>query len=546
MKKTMLKKMTALMLSVLMLLALFACGSKPADTAVSQTPASSDNAAQTSTGTDNSAATEERHIEFTFGANSANNNATVFTFDPAVDYNTAKATAMGMAETLLALDANKEVQPKLATAIENTDDTTWVLTIRDGVTFSNGKELTAEMVKKSLEYTLSVNERLSALADVASMEADGQTLTVHTNAIVAIFDRVLTEPNMAIFDVEGTENLDKNMIGTGAYILTDMDSEGNCTLVRNDNYWQGTPIAETIHTKANLDSAAITLALQSGEIDWSTGVSTSDLALFAGNPDYEVQEYNAARAFYLYVNPNYTFTMDPALREALQYAIDRDAIIAGVYSGYGFSTQSIFPDYSEYYDASLQQAAYDKDKAAQILADAGYADADGDGFLEKDGQKVTLNILCYAKNQFDTLSEVLQSILKGYGIDATIQVSDSMSDDANAGEFNLATYGYNTLTLGDCYNYLYPVFHSQGTANFNDLNDAEIDGWLDELKVTSDMSKRVELVKKIQEKVYASNEYIYIMHVKNTMVSKAGIVNLPPMLGSDQMDNCVLWTVDRK
>lgn len=488
---------------------------------------------------------EEKHIEFTFADGTANT-TTAITFDPAVDYTMSHAVTRGITETMFDFNSDMNVVPHLATGYEQLDELTWELTIRDGVSFSNGKALTAEMVKKSLEYTLSSNTRLGTLADVASIEADGQKLIIITNEVCPILPRVLAEPNTAIFDADDSGDMCKDLIGTGAYILESIDGEGNCELIRNENYWQGKPVAERIHTKGNVDSEAATLALQSGEIDWSNSIPSGNMALFKDNPDYQIFEYNKSRVYYLYINPNYTFTSDPAVREALMYAIDRDAIIQGVYTGYGFKTNSIFPRDSIFYDSSLQQVDYDLGKAKSILADAGYSDSDNDGFIEKDGQKLHLNITCYAKNQFDVLSEALQAMLKDLGIDSDIVVSDHVADDLMAGEYNIGTYGYNTLTLGDCYNYMYPVFHTGGTANFTGLSNPEIDGWLDEMKVTADTAKRAELAKKVQEKVYASNEYLFIMHVKNTTVAKANILNVEPLLGSDQGKCMSLWTFDKK
>ncbi|MBQ8026021.1 MAG: hypothetical protein IJ259_06360 [Oscillospiraceae bacterium] len=469
---------------------------------------------------------------------------TVFTSDPAVDYTGLINQCIGTCETLFVLDdTTKEVKPLLATEIKSVDDTTWEITIRDGVKFSNGKALNAEAVKSALEYILSVNTRLGTMANVASMEADGQTLTVHTNDVVAILPRILTEMNMLIFDTDDDDYTD-GLIGTGPYILEKMDADGNCDLVRNDDYWQGKPGAARVHTVAIQDEAARAKALQSGEIDWAQ-VSNTDLQLFENDENYEVRTRNDGRVFYLYLNPNYTFTQDDALREALQYAVDREAIVAGVYSGHGEATRSIFPSWSEFYTDEYLQPEYNVETARKILADAGYTDSDGDGFLEKDGEKVVLNITCYSANSFPTLSEVLQSMFKEIGIDSTIKISDKIFDDLTEGSFNVATYGYNTLTLGDSFNYMQPVFETDAGSNFTHFSDAGVDAALAEMKVTADPDRRAELVRQMQEAIYASNERLYIMHIVNNQVNVKGVQNLPTLFGSDNTNNSVLWQITK-
>lgn len=531
------KKLMAILLCVAMCISLFAgCGSKENSSTASGAAGEASETVEESS----------EPIEFTFCIGSNSTSSVGFSFDPAVDYMGQKAVVMGICETLFVLDdGTKEVLPHLATAYEQTDDLTWKITVRDDVSFTNGRALDADACKSALEYIFANNTRLGTLTDVASMEAEGQTLTIKTNNVVAILPRILTEVNTLIFDTEASDDYSKGLIGTGAYILESVDGEGNCELVRNENYWQGMPIAEKIHTKANLDAAAQTLALQSGEIDWA-GIQTSDLPLFEDNPDYQVLPYNSGRVYFLYLNPNFTFTEDPVLREALTLAFDRESILNGVYGGRGYVTKSIFPDFSIYYDANVGQADSDFEKAKQLIADAGYTDTDGDGFVEKDGEKVHLNITCYSGNNFPTLSEVLQSMLKNLGIESDIVVSDAITEDLMAGNYNIATYAYNTLTLGDCYNYLEPVFRTGGTSNFTGFSNADVDAMLDEMKVTADPEKRAELAVSIQEKIYEADQHVFLLHITRYNVVKAGIENITPMFGSDNANNFILWQFEKK
>ncbi len=472
------------------------------------------------------------------------NSMTVFTSDPAVDYTGQINQGMGVCETLMVLDdESKEVKPLLAEEWKQTDDNTWTFKIRSGVKFSNGKDLTAEMVKKAFDFILSKNQRLSKMMDVKEIKADGQTLTITTNGVVAIMPRILTEQNMLVFDTED-DDYTNGLIGTGAYVLEKMDADGNCDLVRNDNYWQGKPAAAKVHTLSINDTGANSTALQAGELDWGT-VSDSDLEIFENNPEFKVETKNNGRVYYLYVNPNFTFTQDPALREALQYAVDREAILKGVYSGHGVVTRSIFPDWSDCYTKDYLQAEYNQETAKKKLEEAGYKDSDGDGFVEKDGKKVTLSIYCYKSNNFATLSEVLQSQLKAIGIDSNITVSDKIAEDLKGGQYNIGTYGYNTLTLGDSYNYMQPVFETGAGSNFTKFSNEKVDKALAEMKVTADAKKRAELVKEMQKEIYAANDHIYIMHILGNQVTRADVKNCPVLYGGDNTNNSVLWKISK-
>lgn len=465
-----------------------------------------------------------------------------FTTDPAIAYQGANTFNLGITETLVNLNLEtREVVPSLATDFKQVDDTTWEFIIRDGVKFSNGKELTAEACKKALEYTFASNSAL-AIANVDFIEADGQTLRIKTKGVSAILPRILTSSDCIIFDTEASSDYSKGLIGTGPYVLENFDAEGNCDMVRNNDYWQGTPGVAKIHTKTGIEASQLATALQADELDWAS-VADSDLQLFENNPDYTVETSNASRVYYLYINPNYTFTEDNAVRDALQHAFDREAILEGVYKGHGSVTDCIFVPDSKFRFEQTKDTSYNVDEAKKILADAGYTDSDGDGIVEKDGKPVKLNITTYKANNFPNLCEALQNMLKDTGIDSEIVVSEQIMDELGKGEFNIATYGYNTETYGDCLNYLEPVYGAEGNSNFNHFDSPEVNELLAKLKEEPDSDKRAEYAKEIQKYIYDQNNHIYLMHVLNSTVLKKGINNVTFGLGG--MDYSKLWQITK-
>lgn len=472
----------------------------------------------------------------------SSNNTHGISLDPALDYCGSRNGTIGTCETLFILDNESlELQGFLAKDYRQTDDCTWVIDLREDVSFSNGKKLTAEAVRESIEYTLSGINRLATLLNVKTMEAAGQTLTIETNSPVAILPQILTDAGMIIFDTEGSAPYEDGVVGTGPYILVNMDNEGNCELIRNENYWQGTPAAEKIYTKFIADNDSITVALQSDELDYAN-VPVAGISLFENNADYQVIPYDTGRVYFLYINPGYTFTQDPALREALQYAFDRDGYLRGIYDGRGKTTATIFPEWSGYSNAGVaSQPDYNPATAKQLLKNAGYADTDNDGFLEKDGEKVTLGITCYPNNTFKELSEALQASLKEIGIDAQITVSNAIVADLTEGNFNIATYGYTTLNLSDCYNFLNPVFRTDASSNFIQFSDARVDVLLDELATESDAARRRQLAIEIQKNIYKANNYVFLLHINSYRVARAGLKNVETGMGNEFF----LWKVTK-
>lgn len=476
-----------------------------------------------------------------------NNTTTVFTLDPAVQYQGGASIDLGVCETLFELNDNEsDVIGVLATGYTLSDDQlTWTIDIRDGVQFSSGRALDAQVVKESLEYELAALPRLATMMDVEDIQADGQTLTITTSNVVPTLPKILTDTNLLIFDTNEASDLSTHIVGTGAYILEHVSGDGNCDLVRNDAYWRGTPKAKAIHSKAGIDASAVTTALQSGEIDWGT-VQSTDVSLFEGDTPYtEYSSNDNGRVYYLYLNPDQTFTADPAVRDALAYTFDRDAILKGIYDDNGTAAYTIFPEGTSYYDGSHAQPARDLDKAKQILADAGYADTDGDGFLDKDGQKLELNITCYSANQFQAFSEALQAQLKEAGIDSSITVSGAIMDDLGKGTFNIGTYAYNTLTYGDALNYLEPVYETGGNSNFIGYSDPQVDELLNELKSCTDPTKRIDLARQVQNKVEDSGYYLYLIHPTSTTIVSSSITSDEQVFGTSKTLGLHLWEIGK-
>lgn len=471
------------------------------------------------------------------------NTQSTFTTDPAIAYQGNNSVNMGTCETLFSLDnTTRAVVPNLAKSIDKIDDNTWKITIKDGIKFTNGKELTGEACKSALEYTFSKNTSLTGIVKVESIEASGQTVTIKTSKPSAILPRILTSSDTLIFDTTVSSDYSRGLVGTGPYILEKMDAEGNCDLVRNEKYWKGKPGLAKLHTKTGLDSKAVTSALQSGEIDWAS-VPSTDLKIFEGNSNFNVTKKNSGRLYFLYINPNFTSTKDSAVREAIGHAFNREDIVTGVYSNQGSPTTSIFTSDSRFYQDQTKDVKYNPDQAKKILADAGYRDTNGDGFVDKDGQNIKFNIVTYKANSFPKLSEVMKEKLKAIGIDSEIKVADQVMDELKKGEFNIATYGYNTETYGDCQNYLQPVYQTGKPSNFINFSVPAVDTYVDQLETESNEEKRAELAKDMQKEIYKETDHIYLMHVVNSLVAKKGVKGLD--YGMYGLDQSALWKISK-
>ena len=173
----------------------------------------------------------------------------------------------GISENLYRLDENIEPQPWIAESVETPDENTWVFTIRDGVTFSNGKTVDAKAVKACFERTYEKNERADSTLKIKSMEADGMKFTIVTPEPNPTLLNDLCDPLLGIYDATEEPDEELGVSCTGPYVATSFTAMTDVKMRANENYWGGAPKADTVELKIIDDQDALDMALANGEID---------------------------------------------------------------------------------------------------------------------------------------------------------------------------------------------------------------------------------------------------------------------------------------
>lgn len=432
--------------------------------------------------------------------------------DPANNYMGWQGSYLGVYEQLFRIDGDFNVQPMLAESAETADGgLTWVLKVRDGVTFQNGKALDAEAVKDSLQHSIDGSARAKSSLGIASMRAEGQTLTVTLSAPNLYFKNELSEPVASVIDVDSGAD-QSTPVGTGPFKISSMDSSGNVELDGYEGYWQGTPKLSHVTALYLTDDTSKVNALQSGEVQALMNVGDDQLSLFQNDPRYSVHQTNQARANMLYFNMNSPIMQDAKVREAVSKLVDRDSYINSIYSGAAEAAPAAFPEESGW-ATGVKQAGYDVDGARELLREAGYADTDGDGYLDKDGRRLQVTFATYQANaSLPKICEVMSAQLAQVGIDAKVEVAEKIADRLNSGNWDIGTLAVNTLPTGNPLTYLSSVMGQSGNQNYGKYANPEIDALLAELKTTSDSARQHEIVTQIQNLALADHAYVYVAH----------------------------------
>lgn len=429
--------------------------------------------------------------------------------DPSIQANIASGQLVRQwAETLVYLDEDFNIQPMLAESIEQIDDVTYQVNLREGVLFQNGEEMTADDVVFSLARGA---ERPEASSTLGSIDVDGfeiiddYTLTLTTLEPSAAFLGNLAHDQASIVsETVATERgeafgQDVSGAGTGPFELVSWTPGVGVELVRFDDYWGDTAGVATIEWNFVPDESSRLVMLETGQIDVMFGVSALSAQTLDGNDDVEVTVIDQPRnrAFF-FGQAEGMPTADVLVRQAISSAINRPALVQAVFGDFANTANGMLPPGVLGYDPDLVTYDYDPDRAVELLEEAGY----GPGELE-----ITLTF--FHQEQLVRLAEIVQADLDAVGINAEILPMEATAwvDALAEGTVEFGFHGTSSRS-GDPNDILYSRFHSENipSPNNNQVNDPELDALLEEGLVTFDRDERDAVYREI-DALIAENAY---------------------------------------
>lgn len=420
----------------------------------------------------------------------------------------------GISENLYRLDENIEPQPWIAESVETPDENTWVFTIRDGVTFSNGKTVDAKAVKACFERTYEKNERADSTLKIKSMEADGMKFTIVTPKPNPTLLNDLCDPLLGIYDATEEPDEELGVSCTGPYVATSFTAMTDVKMRANENYWGGAPKADTVELKIIDDQDALDMALANGEIDLIAQETANGASKFTDTSKYTTDTVTTTRANFLSFNLKTEGLDDLAVRQAINYCIDREGYADVVYQGFATPCYGIYPDNLAFGGTdglNLTVDSYDADKAKEILADAGYQDTDGDGILDKDGVNLSFKVLTYSYNDnCIQLADMLQAELSQIGIELSIETQDVLDDPLASGDFDLAILNYAMAPIGTPSYFINMLFTTGASNNYGGYSNEKVDALAAEIGTTSDNDKVVSLTRELEQQVLDDMPFAFV------------------------------------
>ena len=423
--------------------------------------------------------------------------------------------------TLLALNERLEVVGGLATGWTTPTPTTYLVTLRQGVRFHDGHELTADDVVYTFTSLLApdfISPRKGAYRMLDRVRAvDRYTVEFTLKEPFGSFPINLVLP---IVPRDAGPGLRTAPIGTGPYRFVSIAVDDRVVLAPFDDYFGGRPANGGVVLRVVPDDTMRALELRKGTVD----LVINDLApdtIHQLRTDSALQVVEAPGTDYQYVGIN---LRDPALgdvrvRQALAHAVDRDAIVTHLRRGLAQPAVGILPPVSWAFEADVERYAYDPSKAERLLDQAGYRDPDGPGPLPRLRLTLKMSSLEFNRLQGSVLQQDFAKV--GVALDVRTYEFATLYADVLKGNFQLFTLQWVGVSDPDM---LRRVFHSKQMppTGFNRgfFSNAQVDTLIDQATVMTDDRARRALYAEAQRLISREVPYLSLWYKRNVAVAR--------------------------
>ncbi|MEO1491435.1 MAG: ABC transporter substrate-binding protein [Pseudomonadota bacterium] len=445
--------------------------------------------------------------------------------DPRAGYNGWMSNQTGVTETLMGIDYEMKLYPRLAEGIEQAGPTTWKVTLRSGVQFHDGSPVTAQAVIDAIaaiseEEHPGHNARVAALLDLASMTAEGDaTIVFETNSPNAAFPWTLAEPAIAVLGAP-SETFPIN--ATGPFVFKEAVPEQLYRAEANPNYRLGKPGLTEVRVVVSGDPASSALAFEAGEVDMVVNYPEADFERIKSTGALGFSAPTGRLYFYT-VNAASGPMANPLIRRAVSLAIDRGGIVDAALSGVGgVPAGTMYPAGTGW--AADIPATYDPKKAEALLAEAGAVKEGGQWML--DGAPLEIRIVTYSSRAaLPPTAELTQAFLQAIGVSATVSVGEygASNDAIAAGDADMFLQAWVMTPQGDPGSVLETLLKSDGGSNAGKYANPELDTLLADGRTTFEHDSRKAIYDKAQQIIAGDAALIPVFHVAQVNVAKPGL-----------------------
>lgn len=439
----------------------------------------------------------------------------------------AAAISGNIFNKLLKYDKNLDLEGELAESwIISPDQKTITFKLKPNLKWADGKPLTSEDVLFTWKLVTDEKTRSPYASDyqlVKQAEApDAQTFSVtYENAYAPALDswsglQILPKHLLEKQDIHTTA-FARKPVGSHYYQLDSWSHGENLKLSRNPTSVLGPANIDKLVTRIIPDNSAQFLELMADNID-SMGLDPIKYSrIIPARPELQkkLALYKELGNSYTYMGFNLKHKPfdDVRVRKAINYAIDKQEIIDGVYLGLGINIASPYKPGTRWSNPELKPYPYDVTKAKALLKEAGFVDSDGDGIVERDGKPFAFEIITNQNKEREKSAVLIQRRLKDVGIDVQIRAiewASFISRFIKTGDFDVVVLGWGLGLDPDQFNIWHSSQNQPGQFNFINYNNPKIDALLEQGRLELNPDKRMKIYHEFAKELLEDSPIVYL------------------------------------
>lgn len=443
------------------------------------------------------------------------------TMDPANHTATyTSAVLYPIYETLTDFDQAMNVVPGLAEKWEPSKDATqWVFHLRQGVLFHDGTRFDAAAVKTSFDRVLDPANGLATLGRFGAVIDRVEVVDTYTVRFIlkkpyAAFDRLVAIGGASIISPKAIKELGDGLarkaVGTGPYRFVEWATGERVVMDKWTKYWRGEPKVDRLVWKWSPEPSVMAMALQAGEADIAFPLPPAYVATLQRQRDIRILESTSGRVFWASLTTLRTPLKDARVRQALNYATDREGLIKAILQGHGTVANSVMAPLTFGYDPKSVAYPYDVKKAKALLAEAGYPNGFSMSITVQEAER--------------PLAEALQANWAEIGVDVTVDLQEYglwvdnvfAPPDQNKTYSVIASWSSGTM---DADLALTPLFHTRSWApagaNLGFYSNPRVDDLLDRAAATVSSQDRLSLYAEVQRILREEAPHVSLYYVNN-------------------------------
>ena len=439
----------------------------------------------------------------------------------------AAAISSNIFNKLLKYDKNLDIEGELAESWQvSADQKTIIFKLKPNLKWADGKPLTSADVLWTWQAVIDEKTGSPYASDyqlVKKAEApDPLTFSVtYQQAYAPALDswsglQILPKHLLQGQDLHTTA-FARSPVGSSYYQLDSWTHGENIKLSRNASSVLGPAQIDKLVTRIIPDSSAQFLELMADNIDSMSLDPIKYARIIPARPELKqkLALYKELGSGYTYMGFNLKHKPfdDVRVRHAINYAIDKQEIIDGVYLGLGIDIASPYKPGTRWSNPNLKSYAYDPKKAKALLKEAGFTDADGDGFLERDGKPFSFEIITNQNKEREKTAVLIQRRLKDVGIDVQIRAMEwasFISRFIKTGDFDVVVLGWGLGLDPDQFNIWHSSQQAPGQFNFIGYNNATIDKLLEQGRLELNPDKRMKIYHEFAKVLLEDSPIVYL------------------------------------